>query len=85
MEATYLSKDNDWKNGSTTYWFNVNYTNKDGEDLTATMGVAESGCDDAVIVVIIDNKPCPIYESEAADYYLYADLVNCVTDEMRKE
>lgn len=80
METTYLSKDNNWANGSTTYWFDVNYTDADGEEINAEMGVAESGNDKPVI---LDCESCPIHAGTTADYHHYADLIDCVTDEMR--
>lgn len=47
MKATYISKDQNWNDGTTTYWFDVN-----GE----TYGVVDAGYD-AKAVVDCDSVP----------------------------
>lgn len=78
MKATFNSKDNNWANGSTTYWFDVEYYASD-DDHSLMLGVVESGCDNAVIV---DDESCPIIGSSFECYV--SDLVDCVTDEIRE-
>lgn len=73
--ATYNSKDQNWQDGYTVYWFDVE--NEDGE--IEVFGISED--DEGARPVDADN--CPIdYNDLLADRVLR----NCiVTDDMRAE
>lgn len=77
MKASFTSKDNNWQNGSTTYWFDVEFYAK-GQDHNVSLGVVESGCDETKIV---DDESCPI-EGSWFECYV-TDLTESVTDELR--
>lgn len=61
MNVTYISRDQDWANKSTTYWFRL-----DGQDYGTKIefddevfGVVESGCD-APMIVDCDGAPITV-------------------------
>lgn len=68
MNVTYLSKDNNWQNENTTYWFDV-----DGE----TYGVSDTSGDR----IIVDSESCPVNTSDARDAHLLG-LLALVTAEI---
>lgn len=68
--ATYMSKDQNWQNESTTYWFDV---------VGEIYGVVESG--QGGIVVNCDG--CPVNTDDNKNARL-RPLINLVTDEMRQ-
>lgn len=82
MKTEYLSKDNNWQNGTTTYWFDVTFDvlrdSWDAEKMI--LGVVESGSDEPIIV---DDESYPI-EGDWFECYV-CDLPEYVTDEMRQE
>ena len=69
MNTQYLGKDQNWNNGSTTYWFEI-----DGE----SFGVVEGNCSG---FVDCDGYPIGQPDAETADKLSHA----VVTDEMRAE
>ena len=79
--ATYTTKDQNWQDETTTYWFEV-----DGHDNGTGMsfenqvfGIAESGNDNTV--VDCDGSPCT--EGDAAT--IAVRKVSIATDDMRME
>jgi len=77
--ATYMSKDNNWANESTTYWFELN-----GEDdgtsyqfASDVYGVAESGGESS----FLDCDGAPLTEGDHE--WIAVNNVVAVTDEMR--
>lgn len=66
--ATFTSKDNNWADNTTVYWFELG-----GED----WGVSDCGGDE----VIVDCDGCPINTGDARNAHLPSELI--VTDEMR--
>ena len=68
--ATYLSKDQNWQDGTTTYWF---------EFVGEIFGVAESGqCS-----VIVDCDGYPVNTGDNKNARLLP-IIELVTDEMRQ-
>jgi len=81
MNAKYTGKDQNWKEESTTYWFQI-----DGHDSgtgvsfeSQVFGIAESGGDDTVV----DCDGCPCTEGD--DDTIAVRKVAIVTDEMREQ
>jgi len=67
--AKFISKDQNWQNESTTYWFKLD----DGD----VYGVCESGGTDAVL----DADGCPLTEGDGLTIAVRRACV--VTDELR--
>ncbi|MCP4282817.1 MAG: hypothetical protein GY776_22835, partial [Alteromonas sp.] len=74
------SKDQNWNDGSTTYWFNVNgECGAFGIDFdNETYGIAESGGESK----LLDCDGCPMNEGDGESIAVIGLLV--VTDEMRE-
>jgi len=82
--ATFNSKDQDWNNGSTTYWFEISGTDYGtGTDFAEFEGELFGVCESGSEVKILDNDGAPL---TAGDRLTIA-ATNCarVTDEMRAE
>ena len=69
LAVSYISKDQNWENESTTYWFNVG---------SGVFGIVESGNDKN----IVDEDGCPVNTDDAGNVHL-KELFNCVTEELR--
>jgi len=79
ITVKYLSKDNDWQDGSTTYWFELTGTEYGVSGFAGgVFGVVESGDYDAVFVDA-DNYPIADSGSDA----IVAKKYCIVTDAMR--
>ena len=81
MIATYTSKDQNWQDETTIYWFEIS-----GDDTgtgasfdAQVFGIAESGGDDTV--VDCDGSPC----TEGDAVTIAVRNVAIVTDDMRME
>lgn len=74
MNAEFISKDQNFQNEETVYWFNVKF-----DDESMVLGVAES-CGESVI---IDEDSCPI----AGNWFESAvsSLPDMVTEDMRND
>ncbi|HIF9337725.1 TPA: hypothetical protein ACX6RO_001813 [Photobacterium damselae] len=84
MKAQFQSADQNWQNGSTTYWFDVtfdvfNKTDDEWESSKMVLGVVESGTDEPKIVND-ESDPIEGYWFEA----YVSDLILLVTDEIRQ-
>ena len=81
MEVTYISKDQDWANESTTYWFRlsgIDYGTQiefDGD----VFGVVESGCDAPRIV------DCDVAPLTVGDGTEIAARRHCVVTEAQRD
>jgi hypothetical protein len=77
--TTYSSKDNNWADESTTYWFNINGADyKSGIEFNAnTFGIRESGAES--LVVDCDGAPVDYNDNTART----VSRLCVVTDEMR--
>lgn len=76
MNATLTSKDNDWNAGTTTYWFDVEFSVND-EQYNMVLGLSESGNDK----VILDDEGRPIIGVWFEP--CVSELQEFVTEEMR--
>ena len=81
MIATYTSKDQNWQDETTIYWFEISGVDiGTGASLDAQVfGIAESGGDDTV--VDCDGSPC----TEGDAVTIAVRKVAIVTDDMRME
>ena len=71
MNATYLTKDQNWQDETTIYWFDVN-----GETYGVTECCGESS--------VIDEDGYSVNIADAKNYHLRG-IEECVNDEMRAE
>lgn len=83
LKSSFQSADQNWQNGSTTYWFNVtfdkfNKTDDQWETSSMMLGVVESGSNDPVIV---NDESYPI-KGDWFECYV-SDVIEHVTDEIR--
>lgn len=83
VNVEYTGKDQDWNEGSTTYWFELTghqfgtASEFDGD----VFGVVESGCDEPRFV---DVDGCPV-DGRGDEPAVRRALADAVTDELRAE
>ena len=79
--ATYTSKDQNWQDEQTIYWFEISGDDSGtgGSFEDQVFGIAESGGDDAVV----DCDGCLCTEGDAVT--IAVRRVAIVTDDMREE